>query len=153
MRNRKAFTTLEGHFRTRDEKRGTIDERPSSVIRRPSVVPLSGAGKRFITAFTLIELLVVIAIVALLMAILMPTLQRVRKQAKAVGCQSNLKQWCLIWGMYTEDNNGYFPEGVWTWQQDVRRYYVDPKICLCPTATKLYDKGGRGPLWSVVVER
>jgi len=43
-------------------------------------------------AFTLIELLVVIAIVALLMAILMPALQLVKHQAKAVACQSNLRQ-------------------------------------------------------------
>ena len=43
-------------------------------------------------AFTLIELLVVIAIIALLMAILMPALNRVKKQAKAVVCQTRLKQ-------------------------------------------------------------
>jgi len=59
--------------------------------------------------FTLIELLVVISIIALLLAILIPVVQRIRRQAKAVACQSNLRQWGTILALYTEANQGRLP--------------------------------------------
>ncbi len=62
-------------------------------------------------AFTLVELLVVISIIALLMSILMPSLQRAKTMAKRIVCQSNLKQWGLVWAMYVEDNEGKFHSG------------------------------------------
>lgn len=83
--------------------------------------------------FTLIELLVVIAIIALLLSILMPALQRVKKQARTVACQANLRQWGMIFSIYMQENNGYFAygdsSGQWRWVlQDQHR---DRKLSAC----------------------
>lgn len=61
--------------------------------------------------FTLIELLVVIAIIALLLAILMPSLQMVKKKASTAVCLTNTKNLSLAWYMYQEDNDGWIVGG------------------------------------------
>ena len=62
-------------------------------------------------AFTLIELLVVIAIIAILLAILMPALSRVKEQGKRAACLSNLKQLQLAWSMYADENDDKIVNG------------------------------------------
>ena len=64
------------------------------------------------TGFTLIELIVVIAMVALLIAILLPSLQSSRQNAKAVLCGSNIKQLTAGLFMY-ETENQTFPYGFY----------------------------------------
>ncbi len=67
-------------------------------------------------AFTLIELLVVIAMIAILMAVLMPALQRAREQGQRAVCLSNLKQLQLCWHMYTDDFDGKIVNGSASWE-------------------------------------
>jgi prepilin-type N-terminal cleavage/methylation domain-containing protein len=116
--------------------------------------------------FTLIELLVVIAIIALLMSILMPALNRVKKQARATACLSQLKQWGLAFSLYCQDNDGYFFTGEVRgtrgtvmatidgetrlrnvgsggfWRITMAPYSRDKKMWLCPQAVKPPPRGG-----------
>lgn len=61
------------------------------------------------SGFTLIELLVVIAIIALLMGILMPALNRVRKQARRVVCSAHMKQITTSISVFSNDREGRIP--------------------------------------------
>ena len=59
--------------------------------------------------FTLVELLVVIGIIALLISILLPSLNRARSAASAVKCLSNLRQLGVLAQLYTNDSKGVLP--------------------------------------------
>jgi prepilin-type N-terminal cleavage/methylation domain-containing protein/prepilin-type processing-associated H-X9-DG protein len=105
-------------------------------------------------AFTLIELLVVIAIIAILAAMLLPSLARAKSKSQQITCLSNLKQVGLGFTMYVNDSQdrfpdrrdlktalGYMPWSTWPtsdpragWLPNVIPQYVRAdRVWMCPT--------------------
>jgi len=63
--------------------------------------------------FTLIELLVVVAIIAILAALLLPSLSRARSQVKRISCAGNMRQVYTGAALYVGDNNGWMPPTIY----------------------------------------
>jgi len=114
--------------------------------------------------FTLVELLVVIAIIGVLLTILVPALQKAKKQAQAAVCLSNLHSWGQAMELYRADNDGklfsytYYADFAsnpahFQAMQDgffmgaLRKYHdATDNLRLCPSA-KIADLNDAVPLW------
>ncbi|MBN1973863.1 MAG: prepilin-type N-terminal cleavage/methylation domain-containing protein [Sedimentisphaerales bacterium] len=109
------------------------------VERHPGYIVSSACAK---TAFTLLELLVVIAIIALLMGILLPSLNKARHQAKKIACQSNMRQMGIASQTYLIDSNYRLPPSSCHisdpneyWLRILAKYTRENLLFSCPSDT------------------
>ena len=111
--------------------------------------------------FTLIELLVVVSIIVLLIAILLPSLNKARETARRVVCMSNMRQIGMAFFGYINDNRGYFPAHrdfnyasptngpTDFWASALLRYtQKNHEIFHCPSLRDVRDDYGQQWQWS-----
>lgn len=117
-------------------------------------------------AFTLVELLVVISIISVLLAILMPALSQVRRQAASLTSMQNQRETAAAVNLFATDNDDHYPQSVatvglgsdWSWYDPVvltgkekrspqlhrsmsaylRAYLPDARSVFCPSAPRQY---------------
>ena len=131
---------------------GSYSDRLKLRSKENRAVPYSQKQK----GFTLTELLVTIAITGGLMAILLPSLQRTRKEAKAIVCQSNERQWGVA--SSTEEDKISFEkqwQGVFGSNDNQSYYNTYKNLLLCPMAMKpksispVIGYGGKFSAWNL----
>lgn len=130
----------------------TISDDSAEIVRRRQ--------SSISCAFTLIELLVVVAIIAVLVAILLPSLSGARESAKLVSCMSNMKQIQLGIQMYRDENtdhvpyvndSAYSPAGTWLpdtdywcdWVGRLQKMNAVPDTRVFRCASDPHDRGLR----------
>ncbi len=128
-------------------------------MRRVDRAQRTGLGRRAPAGFTLIELLVVIAVIAVLIALLVPSLRAARDQAHRAVCLSHLKQLTVAWMTYADANNGRLVSGrAFSWAVHVHnngtpirlngwmgRAFLDPK-----NREALVADPNKGALWPYI---
>lgn len=93
-------------------RRGMEGTRLATRASEPAPSAQTADALRSICGFTLIELLVVIAVIAVLLAILIPSLGKARQAARRVVCVGHLKQMQVAWCTYAENHDGSIVSGM-----------------------------------------
>ena len=106
--------------------------------------------------FTLVELLVVIGIIALLISILLPSLNKARQQGQMIKCLSNIRSIQMAVTMYANENRQYVPAVNWgggaTNNGKVLAGWLYPTGG--PASTERFGPGGfTGPMKETVIEQ